>query len=172
MFLDIDGVLNLTGKELTVFKIQLSPPIGRWCQVGFCMDNIESFNRLIDKIGESNTDIVISSTWRKVYSLAELREIFKQVGIKGNIVGVTPDMFVDMRTNVRADEIKRFVEKHGISTFVVIDDDEDMADEFIKQRLVITNLVDRVQGGFTDAHIPLVMEKLRNWSDSSLNQRA
>ena len=160
IFLDIDGVLNLTGKPISVFKLQFSPPKGRVCQVAFCEDNIESFNKLIDRIGDSNADIVITSTWRKIYSLSEIREIFKHVEIKGNIIGVTPDLFVDMRTKVRADEIRHYVQKHQVSTFVVIDDDGDMTDESIKARLVKTDLVDRVNGGFTDKHIPLVLEKL------------
>lgn len=164
IFLDIDGVLNLTGKELSVFKFQLSPPNGRMCQVAFCLSNVASFNRLVDKIGESNVDIVITSTWRKVYSLGELREIFRHVGIKGNIVGVTPDLFVDTLTEVRSKEIRSFVETHRTPAFVVIDDDENVGSEFLKGKLVSTSLVDKANGGFTDSHIPLVMEKLKHQS--------
>lgn len=85
IFLDIDGVFNCEEwykKRLTLKNLPEHP------LSEFCPKRIKLFNKLIDA---TNADIVISSTWRADGKEA-MCDLFKKLGIKGNIVGITPHM--------------------------------------------------------------------------------
>ena len=67
--------------------------------------------------------LVISSTWRGL-GLKNLRLLFREWGIRGSVVGRTPDLgFVD-----RGIEIEAWIENHQPSdAYVILDDGDDMA---------------------------------------------
>jgi hypothetical protein len=157
IFLDIDGVLNHSGEDFKRYKFQVNPPYGRYVHVEFSHNNIEAFNKLIDLIGEDKIYIVISSTWRKLFTIAELMFIFKNMGIKGDIIGKTKDLGI-----ARGYEIQEYIDNHDVSHYVILDDDSDMVFPELIEHFVQTNSwYDQINGGFIDEHIPEVLEKFK-----------
>ena len=90
IFLDIDGVLN--SMEYAFLRMDKYQSSKIW---GIDPYAIERFQYIFEKL--PITEIVISSTWRKHYSLDELKEVFTEAGFKysDKIVGYTPSLFHD-----------------------------------------------------------------------------
>ena len=130
IFLDIDGVL--------------SP---RWWDSDKQSDN---YGRLFDAkavanlskiIEETEADIVISSSWKNI-GLVELQNMWRDRGLPGKIVDITPDYMSDElllkedSSNVdylyeRGSEIQGWLLLHGddVSRYVIIDDMDDILPE-------------------------------------------
>jgi HAD domain in Swiss Army Knife RNA repair proteins len=100
----------------------------------FCPELVSNLNDVTDKTGAK---IVLSSTWRKGQSIEELRILFKLVGIKGELIDITPVLhFSNWSHSVpRGCEIQKWIEDNkGIlgtnllswKDYVIIDDDGDM----------------------------------------------
>jgi hypothetical protein len=116
IFLDVDGVLVTIGHlaaRLTQEKIVND----------ICVKNL---NRIIDETGAK---IAISSAWR-FNGLNEMRCILKFWGVKGEVIGATPDLSVLLTNGMysgvpRINEIENFIEIYGtdnIDSFVILDD--------------------------------------------------
>ncbi len=105
IFLDIDGVLvHLTYN-----------PSGRKLRQDFDPECIAVLNQLVKK---TEAQIVISSTWRHHHPLAELRDMFEEAGVIGEIIGSTP-MIIN-----RGDEILKWIQDNNYKDgYLVIDDD-------------------------------------------------
>lgn len=96
---------------------------------------VELLNSLIE---QTDAKIVVSSSWRLGRTVDELRELFSQVGIKGDIVDKTPYLRFsnnDYHKSVpRGCEIKAWLEnskdilgsKMSKVNYVILDDDSDM----------------------------------------------
>ena len=145
LFVDIDGVLNSEKWYTERFDKDLqSYPL---CEFDpLC---VEQLNILIQK---TNAKLVISSTWRLGRTIDELKNLFEKVGIKGEIIGVTPHLtFNDGYGVSRGNEIKRWIDLNvvrewnrlfgedrdiNMESYVIIDDDADMLleqkDNFVK----------------------------------------
>lgn len=117
VFLDIDGVICLDGQN-------------------FDKRAIYFLNKLINETGSK---VVISSTWRYLYSVEELSELFDENGFAGKIIDRTPiwneykhlvgtrtsNELLSYWTNERGEEINLWLnwnkDKH-IESFIIIDD--------------------------------------------------
>jgi hypothetical protein len=112
IFLDIDGVLVSSNHLLSNGRNRED----------FDPQCVKYLNELLQK---TEAKIVISSNWRRIYSLNELHYIFKKNGILDRIIGVTP--FFNL-TTMRGDEIKAYLSntKEKIHHFVIFDDEENM----------------------------------------------
>ena len=130
IFLDIDGVL--------------SP---RWWDSDKQSDN---YGRLFDAkavanlskiIEETEADIVISSSWKNI-GLVELQNMWRDRGLPGKLVDITPDYMSDEillkedSANVdylyeRGSEIQGWLLLHGddVGRYVIIDDMDDILPE-------------------------------------------
>ncbi len=114
LFLDIDGVLNT---QSMIDKLVISEPGEsiedkvKW----ICPDVIPILNRYID---ETNSVIVISSGWRKYVSVEDLSEIFRKVGIKAPVIGVTKVI----EGGSRLDEISDWVKENNLPFYMCFDD--------------------------------------------------
>ena len=130
IFLDIDGVL--------------SP---RWWNSDKQSDN---YGRLFDAkavanlskiIEETEADIVISSSWKNI-GLVELQNMWRDRGLPGKIVDITPDYMSDElllkedSSNMdylyeRGSEIQGWLLLHGddVGRYVIIDDMDDILPE-------------------------------------------
>ncbi len=103
IFLDIDGVFNCQNW----YAIRKQPehvcehPLNE-----FWPEAVNRFNKIIEA---TNAEIVISSTWRSD-GIEKLKELFSKVGIKGNIIDVTPNFRSDK--SVRGNEIYYWIDKH------------------------------------------------------------
>jgi hypothetical protein len=76
--------------------------------------------------GRTGAFIVVSSNWRKRYSLIALRKIFRVNGVNQRVVGVTPIL-----DTPRGEEIEKYILDQTIlpiDRFVIIDDRPNMGD--------------------------------------------
>lgn len=113
IFLDIDGVLNSLGSV-----IALGDPNNHFDMVSV---------RLIERVcKETETQIVVSSSWRIGRTTEMLQEEMRRLGapeIAARIVGRTGDGY----NGHRGRQIKEWLEtKAPDATFIIVDDDSDM----------------------------------------------
>jgi len=117
LFLDIDGVLNSAEWFAKMQADALSRrPISHMIDDG-CVDRL---NRLLDASG---ADVVVSSSWRLVHTLAEIRSALKSKGFTGRIIAKTPSY-----RGSRGSEIQAWLTAHerDAEDIVILDDDSDM----------------------------------------------
>lgn len=138
VFLDFDGVLhrNTTG---TFRKLP------QFCQ----------FLRT-----HPDVRVVISSTWRLLHPLEELREFF-EADVRHQIIDVTPDLtvmegFIAVRTT-RCEEIAAWLKAHPeVRYWAILDDEEKLFQKFL-ERLVLTDSSE----GLVDADLAKLEARLR-----------
>jgi hypothetical protein len=113
IFLDIDGVLNVIPKGHDKWGAIFHPHL------------VENLKRIIDETGAK---IVISSTWRMGNGLPGMIDMWKERGLPGEVIGITPNFMVHFKTTLcRGKEIDAYLDEHPeIENYVIIDDDSDM----------------------------------------------
>ncbi|WP_397362273.1 HAD domain-containing protein [Olleya sp. R77988] len=129
LILDLDGVL-ITNPSWKADRIHSD---------GYSEFNkscVENLNRLLTL---AEFDIWLSSTRRTVKTLNEFNLIFKNRGIKKDIVGFLPE-YTDCRN--RKEEILKFITEFQASDFLIIDDDKSLngLESGIKESLILTEL--------------------------------
>lgn len=135
LFLDIDGVLN------SIVWSFIGPPGQPMLFGGLPVDDID--NRSIDLLNILFTTVpdikvVVSSSWRKIHSLDDLRGIFALCEFKGEIIDVTPNG----TTGWRGEEVQMWVDQHPeVEMYACIDDGSDFHPY---QNLVQTNSVEGI----------------------------
>ena len=138
LFLDIDGVLNSAS-----FLSQ-----ERRCDA-ISREMVEHINSVIRA---TSCKIVLSSTWRIMWPMSEIKAILRQHGLIDVIIGKTRDL------GRRDDEILDWLKWNGndVAKFAVVDDDiSDITG--VKDRLVAPSFVT----GCTEAHADLLVGLLR-----------
>ena len=144
IFLDIDGVLA------TAESYFIDDSVFRY---GLDKNCISAFNELIDK---TQADVVISSSWRILHTVDQLKELFTRYGVKGKIVGVTPRLkptHLSASAN-RGDEILRWIEENAyVGDYLVIDDEVSDIVGIIQDRNVIHVKDGWQNGGLKREHI-------------------
>lgn len=162
IFLDFDGVLNNASwmheafakpdrANLSMFQKdvrELSPDMIR---------------RILNVIDTTGAAVVISSSWRKLMTLDEIRELFREAGFPqmgAHIIDRTPTDREVQETGIPRDTgvmrgheidhwIKEFEKKNGrLTSFVIIDDDSDMLDSQLSN-FVHTSW----ESGIQDTHV-------------------
>jgi len=149
IFLDIDGVFNSEK-----YYVQRENFTVREEAKEFDPECVGYFNTII---AETDADIVVSSTWRRG-DLNYLQDLFKEVGINGNVVGETAKLrwncdYPGVSIN-RGTEIQHYyAAKHDfvhydwkendseLKSYVIIDDDGDMLYEQRNNFVQTSNLV-------------------------------
>ena len=125
IFLDIDGVLNNSAMnhstELFNEINSIDTIHGRLSPI-----NIANLNCITDT---TDAKIVISSSWRILSDLDEMRDILANAGVTGDIIDFTPELSGD---TLRGNEIYRYI-KDNYSwiteknlRYIILDDDSDM----------------------------------------------
>lgn len=148
VFLDIDGVLNSDA------WFARSPPRD-W---GLDHLDPEAVARVDRLASDTGARIVISSTWRLVYPLQQIRAMLAAKGLRAPIVDRTPEIPAEFAEGrVRAQEIERWLNAHElrvrrgeggvIESFVILDDLEDFG--HLEGHCVRT----RFATGLLDAHV-------------------
>lgn len=120
IFLDIDGVLNSEAKLNRLWNefhdTSLFHPIP------FDEIALENLNTLVR---ETNSKIVVTSTWRLSSHINDLIVALKDYNLDTEIIGYT--RFIENAT--RGTEINDFLSHLGYRpNFIILDDDEDMDD--------------------------------------------
>jgi hypothetical protein len=128
IFLDIDGVLRTHKSDL------------EWSQCLGVTIPLSVYERRFDKkivsyineiVGYTRAKIVVTSTWRTKRSLEELKIIFRDNGIVGDVVGIT-DIGL-----TRGEEIEQYISENEIENYVVIDDQvNDILKHIPKERVI------------------------------------
>ena len=112
IFLDIDGPLN-TGRG-----DYMNPEL-----YGHHFDD-EAVNNLRKLIEQSGADIVLSSSWRHM-GLTRIKELWREWGLPGKILGCTPGSWGEERTfGRRGEEIRKWLSDNATRpySYVIIDD--------------------------------------------------
>lgn len=144
VFLDVDGVLN-AGRRVTKGTQGFNLP--DWV-LPHAVHHINAIARI------TGAKFVISSTWRIGHTIPELRQMFAEAGIMGDIIGKTEQGpcnwhhdagFPECYQDHRGSEIKDWLRNHAlvyadqpeqqVTAYAVLDDDGDMAsvrDHYVK----------------------------------------
>lgn len=141
LFLDFDGVLNSMQsrifweniKDQTAFEEQMKTYSGgilEMIAMEFCPICLSNMDELIRR--NPDLKIVISSSWRMSRSVEELKELFKSELISSRMIDKT-----DSFSNIRGEEIQKWLDEHPeVTHYVIVDDDSTMTeqqkDNFVK----------------------------------------
>jgi hypothetical protein len=124
IFLDIDGVMATHREFMRLRKkfhdkydeakrLHIPYPFNKGC--------VKILN---DILTETDAQIVLSSDWKLHWNLEELDLIFKFNEVIKSPIAVTgshPVSFGNLEKN-RVNEIKKYMEKHDVGSYVIIDD--------------------------------------------------
>lgn len=128
IFLDVDGVLNSIRKCAEVYKLTGKSHSG----INYPFDE-NCMNYLKKLVEQTNSFIVITSTWRKdEESKARLLEELKKYGLSEKVLGFTK--ILDTRSN----EIKEYLNSFDVNVNFVILDDISFLDG-LNSNLIVTN---------------------------------
>jgi len=131
LFLDIDGVLNSVQ-----YYVKVHEQHARYGQGIYSLDPAALV--ILERIVcETDCDIVLMSTWRRIHSVPRVIELFKLQGYDGDppIIGITP---ISREFNVRrGNEVAQYLSSQpfqgSLIRYVCLDDDSDF---FAYQNLV------------------------------------
>lgn len=117
IFLDIDGVLNhYYWYRERRYKSNIPHPLD-----DFDPKSVSYLNNITDQTGAK---IIISSSWRFD---PDIVNILRKVGVTGEIIGYTPDLYDTYGSLRRGKEIDAVLNKRtDIKRYIILDDDIDM----------------------------------------------
>jgi hypothetical protein len=121
IFLDLDGVLVTARllRRITAERESLADAL-----------DPQAVALLNGLVAHADAQIVISSSWRELFHLDELRQLLESAGLHGPILDVTPQGLpvAGAKTAVRGHEIQQWLDQHPeVSAFVIFDDAADLA---------------------------------------------
>ena len=170
IFLDFDGVLNSQGSFLfescrrNTWKEQ-----GVKGPVNNTLCNVCTVNFQYALQHYKDVKVVISSTWRLLFTLDELKVILDKYHIDSSrVIGMTKEDPSDNHS--RGDEIQWWLDEHPeVTHYVIIDDNDwDITGKHGKDRFVQTTW----EGGMTFAHTQELIEKLSNFNKKKIDEKA
>lgn len=132
LFLDIDGVLN--SEQFIRHRLLKGDPYQHKDMDPYAVSNLQFIAHHVKDL-----KIIISSTWRVLHPLEEIKEMMTKSGFDSSelIIGCTPDG----RRGPRGAEIDQWLKENpGTESFVIIDDDSDMEPHL--ERLIKTSSLD------------------------------
>lgn len=120
IFLDVDGVLNSINNLIKVYEKTHRQHSG----YNYPFDE-ECLNNLCFLVEETNSKIVITSTWRRhEKGIKVLLDKLEEYNLADKVIGYTPIL-----NKTRGKEIKKFLSTLDYKpNFIIIDDDTDMDD--------------------------------------------
>ncbi len=166
LFLDIDGVLN---SEKYLFSEEMQQKEEEFCKnhyknglpvdfdLAFMLDGKNQIDPLavakLNKIVElTNATVILSSSWRCLFSIDEMNDILQFNGANFKIEDKTPKLY----GGCRGDEILQFLSNFSgtVSKFVILDDESDM--DPVMEHLVRTDF----KVGLTDQEVDICVNLL------------
>lgn len=146
IFLDIDGVMV---------------PAKSWKNPELLDDGFPAFSlkavHVLQQLITKDTTIMLTTSHKSSYTLAQWKEIFKTRGIE-----ISSIKSLDENTNFlsRKDEVLNWFNLNNVSEkFVIIDDDKSLnaLPNFLKNKLILTSPLI----GLTESHLEEIKEILR-----------
>jgi len=156
LFLDFDGVLNSAAylRRWVISRRRATPSRKASALLMAATSKLDPqavcrVNRIVEA---TDAKIVVCSSWRHYYPLAQLRRILRGRGLVGSVVGVTPAI-VDVE---RGTECAAWLATHRRAawSFAALDDDGDY--EPMMDRLVQT------KDGLRDKHVGATVARLQS----------
>ena len=114
LILDLDGVINVTRPNLKHKHVYL---LDQKQEDLFIPELAKNINKLCK---EFDFKIVVSSTWRKYFSLEELEYMLRYMGITAPVVGVTPVSNKETRSIEITNWLNTYSDKW--SSYYILDD--------------------------------------------------
>ena len=153
IFLDFDGVLNSA----------------EWMNSrddrGGCDLDRAAVARVQAICDRAGAVIVISSSWRCLYEMPVLRDILRAHGLTAEVIGRTPQIkgrtsplrcLPEAERVQRGEEIAAWLREHTVASFVILDDDSDMA--HLRDRLVQTGFERGLQAEHVEHAVALLQD--------------
>jgi len=165
LFLDVDGVLNSYTLIHKVHTDKHAMDKELWREEHVDKLAVRRLNKILELTGAS---VVVSSTWRKIHSLHELRVILQRRGFKypERVIDVTPELWRDDAGNrlYRGHEIQAWLDgfPKDVTSFVILDDDADMV--HLMPMLVKTSM----ETGLLDEHVDAAVAILNRGEKASV----
>jgi len=147
IFLDVDGVLNSQNKLIELYNKTGKPHSGNKFPFDEnCLKNLKTL------VKETNSKIVITSTWRKYEEKMNLLiNRLKEYNLDKDVIGYTPVLYTG-----RENEIIEYLNKLNIKVkYVIIDDIKDMRS--LNDNLVVTS----PKTGFTEENMKKAIKILK-----------
>ena len=123
IFLDFDGVLN---NLPLIFKANEDFPDANYTDDDYSKAMIgEEFVQKVNQITDATgADIVLSTSWRRIYGIDLLREWLKEKGLKADVIGETPTQdHCGFQFGTRGGEILEWMAVMDFDgPFVILDD--------------------------------------------------
>lgn len=124
-FLDIDGVIAIDNEHFNIItkdfmnenvwakELNVPYPFNSGCVA--VLNNI---------LKQTNADIVLSSDWKKHWTLEQLDIIFKENGVIKSPIDITNNDYVSFSNyeKNRAHQIEKYIKEHNIEKYVIVDD--------------------------------------------------
>jgi hypothetical protein len=122
IFLDFDGVLNCVGT-----KDRINHPKFSGIRIrGLDKERVELVSSLAE---ETNSQIIISSSWREVFDMAQIKSLLKSYGFVNSvrIIDRTPIQIdsgwsLSKMTLTRSDEIELYLKNNQPDHLLILDD--------------------------------------------------
>lgn len=162
IFLDIDGVLNCW----SCLSAYIEENHDNDC---IATEHVAHLNAIVKRTGAK---VVISSTWRILMHMEDIKEHLDWAGFQGEVIGKTPRLGRDRGHEIQAwldfhsdkptrfqrlvRAVKRFFgwDDDTIESFVILDDDSDMV--HLKPYLVKTSM----ENGLLEEHVEKAVKVL------------
>jgi hypothetical protein len=148
IFLDIDGVLN----SERFMRAQHERGVVSKDVEEHCRDQIDpaAVALLNELIETSGAEVVISSSWRRLFTIGEISRGLRHNGFAHprSIIGKTPALDVE-----RGHEIQAWLDERGPTDFVILDDDSDMV--HLAPRLILIDCAHGLQREHVEAALRL-----------------
>ncbi len=143
IFLDFDGVLNSSRYFKKISKTNFDHQK---------MIDPEAIERLNKIIAATEAEVVISSSWRLVHKMSDLRGFLAKRGFRGLAIDRTPHL----PGKIRGDEVQDWLYHHpSVTHFVIFDDCEDMG--YLSENLIRTDW----DTGLLDMHVEKALKILQ-----------
>lgn len=116
IFLDIDGPLA-TDECFAKTEMKFGKRLYKW--------NEKCVNVLNEILTETGAEIVLSSDWRRYFTMDELDQIFKWNNVNKSPIAVTDEIKYRMSSDLEIDriyQIDRFLKNNEIKNWVCVDD--------------------------------------------------
>lgn len=132
VFLDFDGVLNT---EQYQAELAINGQLNRdkWGLL-FSPKAVSNLKKIVDA---TNASIVVTSTWRYIHGLHELKEMWEERSLPGKLMGILP---CDSLQPTRGEEISEYLSGLGKLSYVILDDVNEF-DQTQFHNLVLVNPV-------------------------------
>lgn len=149
IFLDFDGVLN-TEQYQARLSMAGKPKKGVWGPL-FDPRSVGNLRKIIESTG---AEIVISSSWRYIHRLGSLRMMWEVRELPGEILDILP---CGASYISRGEEIECWLNQHGQSKYVIIDDLNDFYPTQLNQYVETSPIL-----GITEADATRAIEILNS----------